>query len=181
MPKRGNGEGSIYQTANGRWRGSVTRPDGGRKYVSGRTRQDVATKMAPLAAKASAGGHIPVGRVTVGTWLPTWLDEDARPRTRESTFSDYQGIVNNHLVPAIGSKRLTALRPDDISRLHRDLLSKGLSTGRVLNIHRVLCRALHIAERWGYVEKNVATLVYPPAHHESPTDYLDTAEVAAVL
>ena len=43
---KANGEGSIYfHEAKKLWRASVSLPDGRRKYLSGRTRQDVATKL----------------------------------------------------------------------------------------------------------------------------------------
>src|SRR5687768_6232095 len=43
---KANGEGSIYfHEAKNLWRATVSLPEGKRKYLSGRTRQDVAAKL----------------------------------------------------------------------------------------------------------------------------------------
>ena len=76
--RRATGEGSVYKTADGRWRGAVDLGwENGkrkRKYVSGATQADA------LAAFKKASRSIELGvvtdeRLTVGEWLDRWLDE----------------------------------------------------------------------------------------------------------
>ena len=43
--RRQNGEGAVYKTGDGRWRAAVVLPDGRRKYLSGRTREDVSRRL----------------------------------------------------------------------------------------------------------------------------------------
>jgi len=181
MSKRGNREGSIYQTNDGRWRGSVTLNSGARKYVSGRTREEVAEKLSIILGKNAVGGAISIGGRTLGSWLTTWLEDEVRPSVRQNTYYDYAGIVKNHLRPRMGSRKLVELSAGDISRFHQELLASGVTPSRLLKIHRVLSRSLRIAAKWGYVDRNVATLVSPPRVEEKEPSFLTSSQVSQLL
>ena len=118
MTRRGNGEGSVYQTKDGRWRATVLLPDGTRKYVSGKTRKEAAEELAKVLATAARGGRVASNRLLVGEWLNQWLKDDVESSVRYSTYQDYAGIVRLHLEPILGRRKITQLRPDDIARLH---------------------------------------------------------------
>src|SRR5919202_4135235 len=97
MTKRGNGEGSIYQDSRGLWRGSVSLEGGKRKYLSGRTRHDVAKKLT-AALDAQEKGLPPTDEtLTVGVFLEDWLNGTAKKKVRTSTFDSYEYIVRYHL------------------------------------------------------------------------------------
>ena len=72
-------------------------------------------------------------------------------------------IVRRHLSPALGHLRVDELAPQDVQRYMDQKLKGGLSRRSVQYHHAVLRRALRIAESWGLVGRNVATLVTPPA------------------
>ena len=76
MTKRGNGEGSVYQTKDGRWRASILLSDGTRKYVSGKTRKEAAEELAKVLATAARGGHVASNRIAAGDWLDRWLKDE---------------------------------------------------------------------------------------------------------
>ena len=57
MAKRGNGEGCLYQDKRGPWRASLSLEGGKRQYLSGRTRQEVARKLA-VAVQAREQGTV---------------------------------------------------------------------------------------------------------------------------
>jgi integrase len=168
MGRRGNGEGSIYQDKSGRWRGFV---DLGymngkrkRKYVSGATKKAVAAKLVQVAQSRDAG-QLPaiIERTpTLGEWMTFWLDNIARARVRPSTMRAYQGYVRNRIVPALGHHRLDRLQPEHLEAFYRES-AKTLKPATVLQMHRVISRALKIAMRRGRVPRNVATLVDAPS------------------
>lgn len=182
MPKkRGNGEGSVYHTKDGRWRASVLLPDGARKYVSGDTRKEAAEELAKVLATAARGGSVASNRILVDGFLDSWLRDEVEGSVRYSTYVDYASIVKLHLKPILGKKKLTQLNPDDIARLHKALADKGLSAGRILKVHRVLSKALKVAQRWGYVDRNVAELVTPPRAADREMEYLTKEEVKKLI
>ena len=181
MTKRGNGEGSVYQTGDGRWRASALLPDGTRKYVSGKTRKEAAEELAKVLATAARGGHVASNRIAAGDWLDRWLKDEVEGSVRYSTYEDYASIVKLHLKPILGKKKLTQLKPDDIAKLHKALAAKGLSAGRIVKVHRVLSKALKVAQRWGYIDRNVAELVTPPRANDREMEYFTKDEVKKLI
>lgn len=178
--KRVNGEGSVYRDKRGRWRGCVSLPQGGRKYVSGKTRKEVTEEVARLSATLRRGGYVATNTHTVGSWLAEWL-QSTRSSLRPSTFYDYQRIVEKHLEPFLGKVKITGLRPEHISHLHQRLEADSLSPSRILKIHRVLSRALSQAVRWGVVDRNVASLVPPPRQPQKQMKFFDPTEVRTLV
>jgi integrase len=81
---------------------------------------------------------------------------------RASTLESYRDIVTLHRVPGLGRIALARLSPVDVQAFLNRKAASGLSPRRVAMIHGVLRSALVTAERWGYVTRNVATLVDPP-------------------
>lgn len=77
MPKRANDEGSIWRRKDGRWSGAyfVPKPGGGRqrKYIYGRTREEVNRKLVELMAQVHRGVPVATTTDTVGTHLEQWL------------------------------------------------------------------------------------------------------------
>lgn len=60
--KRGNGEGSIYQReSDGRWCCSITRPNGKRQVLYGKTRAEVAKKLYAILQASEQGVPMPRG------------------------------------------------------------------------------------------------------------------------
>lgn len=63
--RRSAGEGSVYESSDGRWRGaiSLTEPDGSRRrrLVSGRTSVEARAKLDELRAKLRVGTLAPSG------------------------------------------------------------------------------------------------------------------------
>ena len=66
MRRRGNNEGSIYQTTDGRWRAAVVLADGRRKYVSAKTREGVVQRLRLVQRRNEDG--LPIS--TDGASLP---------------------------------------------------------------------------------------------------------------
>jgi integrase len=186
MGRRGNGEGSVYQAADGRWRGYVdlgyingTRR---RKYVTGRTRKEVAAQLRTALDARDAGTlQIGTGAATVGEWLTLWVETIASRKVRPSTLATYRGYINNRLTPALGHHRLDRLQPEHLEAFYRDADEEGLSAATVLQMHRILSRALKIAHRRGRVVRNVATLVDAPTVQREEVEPLTAEEARRIL
>jgi integrase len=123
---RANGEGSIFPYRTGyaayAW---VTKPDGKRtrKYVYGKTREEVHDKWIKLHQQAREG---PVAtRVpTVASYVAYWLAEIVAPNLSPGTYVTYETAARLYIVPGLGGKRLDRLQSTDIqlwlNRLARD-------------------------------------------------------------
>ncbi|MFG2043907.1 tyrosine recombinase XerC [Dactylosporangium sp. NPDC048998] len=105
---RANGEGSIYPYRNGFaayvW---VTKPDGkrGRKYVYGKTREEVHDKWVKLHAKAN-DGPVATKTPTIGSYAAYWLEEIVKPNLSPGTYVAYEVACRLYIVPGLGKKKL---------------------------------------------------------------------------
>jgi len=153
---------------------------GQRKYLYGRTRQEVGRKLT-VALKARQDGLPMAGeRQTVRQYLEGWL-ESARPSLRPRTWARYEQYLRLHAIPEIGRLSLAKLGPQHLQRLYASRLEAGLSPTSVAHLHAVLHRALGQAARWGLVARNVASLATRPRIKRQEMTTLSPEQARAFL
>ena len=107
--RRPAGDGSVYRTDDGRWRGVVDLGfvDGKRqrKYVSGATQAEALGKLRQAQRDADAG-VVSDDRMTVGRFLARWSTVNLPGQVSGTTLDDYTHTIRLHLGPALGHKRL---------------------------------------------------------------------------
>ncbi len=181
--RRARGEGSIYRTEEGRWRGAILGPNpetGGRKryVVSGRSQVEVRERLADLRRQLETAGR-PTSRMTTGDYLAAWVAAE-ESRVRPSTYRGREQFVRTYLVPALGHIPLADLRPSDVDRLMTSIMTRGRSGRTAAHVRATLRRALGEAQRDGLVLRNVAALSRPPKI-EPPQLHVLTAEQTRTL
>jgi integrase len=97
---------SPSRASDGRWRGALDlgwlngKPQ--RKYVTRKTRSEVAMALRELATLAEAG-KLSTRRVpTVAQWMEIYLAEVASANIRPSTLDRYREEVEHHIGPMLG-------------------------------------------------------------------------------
>ncbi len=160
--RRGHGEGSVFQRANGMW---VAQVDLGwiggrrrRKTVYGPTERAVLAKRDQLRNQLAKGVNLAATPRTVAEWLTEWLETKVGDGTSQSTLARYEQIVRVHLIPFLGKVKLSALAPRDVQLLVSHL-RRTVAPASVIKIHGVLRNALADAERMDLVPRNVARSV----------------------
>ena len=187
MARAAWGESSIRQDGSGRWHGYVSMgyaPGGtrDRRHVSGATRAAVVRKVRELEKQRDAGAVPQSGKSsTVEAWLEHWLTTIAVARVRTSTYQGYESKVRQRIIPALGHHRLDRLQPEHVERFYAELTAAGLASATVLQIHRVLSRALKVAVQRGRVARNVCTLVDAPSLKRDEVSPLNADEARSVL
>ncbi len=96
--RRDKGDGSIFPWGDGRWRGYLTLEDGQRKYVTGRTRNEVQKKLREAERSVERGVDLLAERMTVTAWCERWLS--AR-EIEVTTRSKYEACLRLHVCPFI--------------------------------------------------------------------------------
>lgn len=166
--RRSYGEGSLYRRASdGRWIGAVEYPAGdGRRHrrtVSGRTRREATERLRELRSALAAGLPPVDRRITVGQFLERWLTEVLAARDLSpNTLDNYAWAVRNHIVPALGGRRLVELSPVEVGRFLRQKRDQGYGGRSVARLHSVLKMALAFGVETGAVLRNVAEIVHGP-------------------
>jgi integrase len=178
---RGHHEGTLRLRADGRWEAKFTLPNGKRPSVYGKSRADVRAKMDEALGKAKKGIDLKGERQTLDLFLTAWLDDVARPRLRPSTLKGYESYIRKHIAPALGYITLAALTPQDVQTFLNGCTKTGLSPRTVQQIRAILRSALAQAQRWGYVERNVAALADPPRQIKSQIQPLTASQAQRLL
>lgn len=179
--KKGNGEGTIRQRADGSWEGRISLPNGERKSVYGRTRRDVSEKTTTLLRDVQQGLPVPTGRLTLGAFLQQWLEEAVKPSVREQTYISYSQIVRNHVVPTLGRLPLPEVTPQRIQALLNAKLKEGKAPRTVGYVRAVLRRALSVAVKWNLIARNPVPLVDAPKQERREMRAFSPAEARRFL
>ncbi len=143
--------GSIRRRSKDSWELTIDlgRDAGGkrkRKYLNIRgTKAEAQRKLRDLLVASDKGIPINAKKVNVAQWLQKWLEEYVIPKRRQQTIERYEGIIRNHLVPALGHIELTKLAPSDIQALETKLTTSGMAPMGVREVHHVISGALKYA------------------------------------
>lgn len=151
------------------------------------TKRDAEQEMARLISEIYTGGYVEPSRLTVADYMRKWL-QDAAARVAPKTLERYQGIMEGHVIPALGNVLLSKLKPLHIQSFYAKALADGrkdgkggLSSQSVLHFHRVLHKALEQAVKWQLLVRNPADAVQPPRPQRQHMAALDENEISALL
>jgi len=184
--RRGNGEGSIFQRADGRWSAEIAvgyNAEGKRqrRTIYGATKRAVQDELIKLQSSKLDGMLCAPTKLTVAKYLDRWIEDAARPTVRATTYASYQGIIANHINPRVGGVALAKLTPAHVQGLYAALERDGASARLRQLTHAVLRRALKQALKWGMVPRNVCDAVDPPRVPHAEICPLTAAEVGKLL
>jgi integrase len=188
MPAKGDG---ISKRKDGLYVGRVVvHTPGGpkRKAVYGRKYGEVEKKLNALRADADRGIVFDADSLKVGEWLDSWLSDCLKPlvdagKMAHSTYVRYRGIVDKHLKPALGHRKLKDVTRAEVRKLYA-VKGETLSPRSVDYIHVTLQTALSRAVRDDLIPRNVAEGERPRSSRERQSDSvkaLSPVQVRALL
>jgi integrase len=182
--KRGNGEGSITRRKNGEWMAQYTvyTAEGRkRRTLYGKTRQEVAAKLAKALSDRESGLTFDAENLALNDYLDGWLNDSVRDTVRQRTWERYEQIVRVHIKPSLGRIKLKALTPAHIRGLYREKLDAGLASRTVQYIHTTLHKALKDAVADGLIPRNVTEGVKAPRAKRKEVNALSPDQARAFL
>lgn len=102
--------------------------------------------------------------------MNTWLEIYARPSIKLSTYISYEQYVRGHIVPQIGERAMSSLRPVDLQNFFTDRATrghqveeeKGLSPKTLTNLRNMMHLAFDQAIREGLIAQNIVEDVRLP-------------------
>ena len=125
-----------------------------KRYVSGKTRKDVATRLSRVVAKRDSGLVYDSENLKVADYLDKWLDA-IRDTLRGRRWQRHEQVTRIHLKPAIRSTKLDGFNALLVQSLYRSKLAEGISPCTVQMIHTPLYKALKWAVKWFLLPRNV--------------------------
>ena len=164
---RANGDGDVFPRKNkaGKitsYRGAYFGPDGKRRYVSGKTKEEARRNLRHARGEADRGLIFGAVNLKVGEYLDRWLSDSVSDTVKATTFERYEQITRLHLRPTLGKVKLKTLTPAHVRGLYREKLEAGLSARTVRYIHTTLHKALKQAVMDGLIPRNVTEAVKLP-------------------
>jgi integrase len=127
------------------------------------------------------GTFIEPSPITVDDYMKKWLETAARPRLRDNTYREYEGLLCRYVSPTLGGKRLSDVRPLDIQSLYTTMSEKNLSARTVRFTHSVLSSAFKQAVRWRMLLQNPCGSVELPRKVSQEMQSLTPIEAARFL
>lgn len=127
------------------------------------------------------GTFIEPSPTTVDDYMKKWLETAARPRLRDNTYREYEGLLCRYVSPTLGGKRLCDVRPLDIQSLYTTMSEKNLSARTVRFTHSVLSSAFKQAVRWRMLLQNPCESVELPRKVSQEMQFLTPIEAARFL
>lgn len=185
--RRAKGEGSIFYREDKKlWTLNVTvgyESNGKqkRKTLYAKTQDELIQKKRELEASIVTGNYVEPNKTTVAQYLESWLTDAYKATVRPSTYIRNEGIIRNHVIPALGMTALPKLTPLQLQNLYGLKLAQGQSPRSIRNMHFVIHKALKQAARWGYVVRNVADLVDLPKVHRQEVTVLSPEQIARFI
>ena len=98
-----------------------------------------------------------------------------------TTRADWQCVIDNQLIPALGDTPLWQLTARDCDALYTALRAAGLGPSRVRCAHVVLHRAVAQAVRWGWLARNPVSDATRPDVPRSTIRPPGAADVRALI
>jgi integrase len=178
---RGRGEGSITRRKDGRWQGAYTHR-AKRHYIYGKTRREVADRLADTLRDIRTGVYVERDPTTVAAFMRRWLSDVKRPVLRLSSYTGYEREIRLRVEPSeLGKMRLQDVKADHVQAFLAECGDAGLSPRSVALIYSIVRQAFGQAERWSLVQRNVAALVGPPRVNRYHAGTLSGEQARALL
>lgn len=179
MGKRGQGEGSIYPLANGKFRVQVTLPDGRKTKVFDRQKDAITWKNEML-------GLINKGLTVSGTntkfevFITEWMALQERILRRKSVMQ-YQGVVDKYLIPTLGKMSMGSIKPAHIDKALSKMSEMGATQWTLVVCHKVLSKAMRYAADSDFVPYNPVSKVRPPKQPEYDIEIMTEDEMSRFM
>ena len=182
-------KGNITRRGKGSWRIKYDLPrdpQTGERRIAYKTvrgkRADAEKELRDILHRQDRGISIDPSQITIAEYLENWLAETAPQTVAPKALERYAGLVRYQINPYLGVIQLQKLRPADVSAwIQRLVASDELSIRSIRHAHGVLRTALNHAAAIDLVERNVASVIRPPALQRAHVEILTAEEIGDTL
>jgi integrase len=152
------------------------------------TRSDAEAKLHELLTAVGRGSYVEASKITVAEYLKDRLTQWGSGAITPRTLERYKELIDDQILPHLGTKPLQRLRPFDLEQWHSTLKERGRKNGKaglsartIAHAHRVLRKALNEAARNDLIFRNVAAIQGPPSIGGDEVSILNADQVASVV
>jgi integrase len=152
-----------------------------RRTVYGRSKGDIQQKLRDLQSKADAGTLPEAAAMTMEQFLTHWLEVVHKPQVQSGTYQRNELQIRLHIIPQVGTVRLTKLTDLHVERMLADLSEAGNSCACCRRCGRLLRTVLKHAAKKRLIARNPALDVSLPRATKKEMQVYDAGQVAIFL
>lgn len=116
------------------------------RLSAAQARQQAARIIRRIKQGQDPGSRSPSGECTVAELAARYLRVEASVNCKPTTLELYRGVIDNHIVPALGERKIGDVKRADVAALHDRLRD---TPGMANCTLQVLSQVFRAAERWG--------------------------------
>ena len=149
------------------------------------TKRHAQDELSQLLVEVGAGADATT-EGTLAELVRKWL-EITGDSLSPSTLNEYKRLLNRHILPNFGSRKVRGLRASDLDTFYTRLKKSGgvdgqpLSAQSVRHIHALIHRILGQAVKWGWVSSNPASQSSPPKVRKSQVIVPTVSQVVKLI
>ena len=146
--------GDLTHLENGSWQGRVCigRDEKGPMYqtITRQSKEELEALILYQRLLYSRSKLTERSKMTLEEWATIWIDEIKYCLIGETTYCSYKSVINNHIIPFLGKKKLVSVRREDIERFIGSMqkTSKGkkaLNPSSIKGVYMILNQILQCA------------------------------------
>lgn len=115
-------------------------------------------------------------KVTVGEWFDMWLKDYRGIRIKPGTQEVYRNTFNAHIKPAIGKKRVTSIRMEQIQKIYNSMANSNYAEGTIKLVGVILYGMFKQAVKSELISRNPVAMATIPKAKERKERVVLTAE-----
>jgi integrase len=138
--------------------------------------REARNRLEDILRPINQGRHRPQSTIQFAAFVGEQFEPVALPTLKLSTQQVYRVLLNKHLTPAFGDRRLCDIGRADIQRFILDKLKQGQSWEAANKLRNLLSKVFSTATEWGYLAENPARGVKMPERTQVRPSYSLTAE-----
>ncbi|QQE75684.1 site-specific integrase [Brevibacillus composti] len=127
-----------------------------------KTKKEAEIACAEMITKYESGELVISKKQTLTSYLEFWLENYAKTKLRQSTYTNHEVAVRSRIIPVLGHHELDKLSPLHVTKYLTELQKEDLSADYIKYLHAVLKKALNQAVKWQLIPKNIMDHVDPP-------------------
>lgn len=133
-----------------------------------------------MEIRRDQGDPIALSKQSVAEYMEEWLETYQKPAVSVITFAENGRMVKQHVIPAIGAKRLAALNTMECQRLINSIAAKGHKRTSVM-VFNLMRKAFRQAKRLQLIAKSPMEDVIKTKDHAAERPFLSTNQTQQLL
>jgi integrase len=170
---------ACVKRRRGRWVVDFRDQTGARRWESYRTRDEAQAALAVRIKELRTGNYrppteVPVFETVARAWLATKVEY------RPSSYSQWQGHIDLHILPVLGALRIDQIRVAHIDALRDSCRRAGLAPKTVNKVLTTVAAIFKFAIRREYTDRNPAAMAERCRLRAEPGATTDPSSLAAI-